>query len=776
MKKFTNVGPKIPGHEEMDTSPSQYGSNSTKNDLQETHILSGEFYEFIQKCTGTNQDTNSEKYSGKIEEMFGVSQIDQIFFQYQDGSGDDFSELFEYRAIVGIGAFGVVISALDKETGEEIAIKMLNLDHSSDLIAKLFRKEAETLRNLHKGNSPSSAGSPERKDFIMKRKSARVTAPPQNIIGFKFFKEYSNYLLLGMELCTGGNLQEWIKEQRAIKNKSQEKHDEECSVIIKNILHGISYIHDRFEILHRDLKPANVLFAKRNDLDSIKICDFGFANERGTGLFDQNNDNVGTLIYQAPEQMKSVTYGKKVDIWATGMIMYELLTKGGHPFLGIDFYNKLDMNVEEFRKHVISLYTSDTIDLDSSLFSPMAYKMLKNLLNVNPNLRYSSQRALKHPWITRDLQAKVPLNVFEEMQLNMKAYEKLKFATQMAFAMSMIEDKVLQEEQNEEFEAIIPKRCEKEYLKTVNKSKETVDVGKSRSGRKMKLIFKGNSSPISYLHTNKKEKHTNNTTIKNKGFRIKTNKGIKKKLFSANTSKDDLLHKDGMKKLKPLKPIRQRTKISELSHLEHQLNKNLGRRNSGAKFHDSQLIDHADIFKENDPLQSNQKHTSSVNHRSLMKKKKKTKIRRLSDIREITQEENNQAYPRVSSIENRMIFPISGQSKANSCLLSKVTRQSRRKSKMTSQRMAKDEVTHYGASTPFKSTSKASGMFKIANSGMTEKKSTKAINVTNITTVGSQITFKWTDAFPRRIDNYQSHISSILACHKKARSGRKFQY
>lgn len=192
-----------------------------------------------------------------------------------------------------------------------------------------------------------------------------------------------------------------------------------------------------------------MLFARRNDLESVKICDFGFANEHGTGLFEQNNDNVGTLIYQAPEQMKSVAYGKKVDIWASGMIMYELLTKGGHPFLGIDFYNKLDMKVEDFRNLVTNLYTSDTITIDSSLFSPMAYKMLKNLLNVNPNLRYSSQRALKHPWITRDLKARVPLNIFEEMQLNMRAYEKLKFATRVAFAMSLIGDKVLKKDLSE---------------------------------------------------------------------------------------------------------------------------------------------------------------------------------------------------------------------------------------------------------------------------------------------------------------------------------------
>ena len=74
-----------------------------------------------------------------------------------------------------------------------------------------------------------------------------------------------------MELCTGGTLQEWSQEQKNNKDKTKEQHDEDCSIIIKNILEGLHYLHDRFEIIHRDLKPQNILFARKNDLDSVKI-------------------------------------------------------------------------------------------------------------------------------------------------------------------------------------------------------------------------------------------------------------------------------------------------------------------------------------------------------------------------------------------------------------------------------------------------------------------------------------------------------------------------
>lgn len=161
---------------------------------------------------------------------------------------------------------------------------------------------------------------------------------------------------------------------------------------------------------------------------------------------DQNDDNVGTLIYQAPEQMSSLSYGKTIDIWATGMIMYELLTKGGHPFLGSDFYNKLDMKIEDFKIKMMNLSRNDKILEKNIHFSPLAFKMLENLLDVNPNMRYSAVRALKHPWITRDFEAKIPMNMHEEIELSMRAYDKLKFATRVAYAMTMISHKILKKE------------------------------------------------------------------------------------------------------------------------------------------------------------------------------------------------------------------------------------------------------------------------------------------------------------------------------------------
>jgi calcium/calmodulin-dependent protein kinase I len=281
--------------------------------------------------------------------MLGVSQITSIHFEENDGNEIPFSDLFEYRTPIGSGGFGYVIAVLDKASGEEVALKLLNKETSSQKVIELFKKEAEILEHF---DHP-------------------------NIVKFKFFKNFSNFLCLGMELCLGGNLTEWIKSQRSKKTVTQKEYEEKCALIIKNIFRGVSYIHDSHEMIHRDLKPGNILFGNKDDLTSVKICDFGLANKMGTGLFDQNYEKVGTLMYQAPEQMNEMpSYGKPVDVWAVGMIMYELLTKGGHPMLGIDIHQNVLMTVFEYKEHMIN--NPDQFNILNNI--KQASRLAKNLL------------------------------------------------------------------------------------------------------------------------------------------------------------------------------------------------------------------------------------------------------------------------------------------------------------------------------------------------------------------------------------------------------------
>lgn len=110
--------------------------------------------------------------------------------------------------------------------------------------------------------------------------------------------------------------------------KQPELTDEECAKVIKGILLGVKHIHSQ-DFVHRDLKPSNVVIDNLQDLETVKIVDFGLAIK--VSLKHGLEETCGTLVYQAPEQMFGETsYGKPIDLWAVGFIMYELIA-GQHP-------------------------------------------------------------------------------------------------------------------------------------------------------------------------------------------------------------------------------------------------------------------------------------------------------------------------------------------------------------------------------------------------------------------------------------------------------------
>jgi calcium/calmodulin-dependent protein kinase I len=81
--------------------------------------------------------------------------------------------------------------------------------------------------------------------------------------------------------------------------------------------------------MHRDLKPANIMLKDHSDLSSLKIVDFGLSMKYQTGDVSRH---CGTRVYMAPEVLLTKhEYTKSVDVWAVGIILYEVLTGGQHP-------------------------------------------------------------------------------------------------------------------------------------------------------------------------------------------------------------------------------------------------------------------------------------------------------------------------------------------------------------------------------------------------------------------------------------------------------------
>ncbi|XP_002128488.2 eukaryotic translation initiation factor 2-alpha kinase 3 [Ciona intestinalis] len=143
------------------------------------------------------------------------------------------------------------------------------------------------------------------------------------------------YLYIQMQLCKKESLREWLAA-------NVEKRDfHYCLNVFQQVVSAVAYVHDS-GLIHRDLKPSNVLFS----LDgTIKVGDFGLVTHAGEGdpffnvgelpeailgkADDKHTQRVGTRMYMAPEQMSSSTYSEKIDIFALGLIFFELIHSFG---------------------------------------------------------------------------------------------------------------------------------------------------------------------------------------------------------------------------------------------------------------------------------------------------------------------------------------------------------------------------------------------------------------------------------------------------------------
>ena len=151
------------------------------------------------------------------------------------------------------------------------------------------------------------------------------------------------------------------------------------------------------------------------------------------------DQQVGTLIFMGPELVLKKRYSRGVDVFATGIIMYMLLTGGDHPL-----YNSKDFQVEKYKKQLLELHQFSF----PSHLSPLAKNIFLRLTKFNITMRYTASEALRHPWITRLNKTLIPMTLQDKIE-NMEIERNFRSKIGMMIFMSNVSDAQSYFENNE---------------------------------------------------------------------------------------------------------------------------------------------------------------------------------------------------------------------------------------------------------------------------------------------------------------------------------------
>ncbi|KAL4624858.1 death-associated protein kinase 2-like [Arapaima gigas] len=269
---------------------------------------------------------------------------------------ENVEDLYEIGALLGSGNYGQVREMREKASGSRWAGKFLKLQKNESthmgLDIRSVKKEVEILQALQH----------------------------ENIMALKDAFESTVELVLIVELISGGELFDFVAEKENLL-------ESEATEFIKQILHGVGYMHSK-HITHLDLKPENIMLSDKNaPVPQIKIIDFGLAHRLTQG--EEYRSQRGTPQYIAPEVICYEPLSPATDMWSVGVITYILLS-GMSPFQG-DTNEETLKNIIEMNYEFEDRYFTET--------SAMAKEFIQDLLVKDQSLRMTAEEALLHPWI-----------------------------------------------------------------------------------------------------------------------------------------------------------------------------------------------------------------------------------------------------------------------------------------------------------------------------------------------------------------------------------------
>ncbi|GMI82464.1 calcium-dependent protein kinase 29 [Hibiscus trionum] len=264
----------------------------------------------------------------------------------------DITTLYDLDKELGRGQFGITYLCTEKATKRRYACKSISRRKLiTDKDVEDVRREISILQHL--------------------------TGQP-NIVEFKGAYEDRRNVHLVMELCSGGELFDRI----IAKGSYSERQASSICRQIVNVVHACHFMG----VMHRDLKPENFLMVSKDENSPIKATDFGLSVFIEEGRMYK--DLVGSAYYVAPEVLQR-KYGKEIDVWSAGVILYILLS-GVPPFWG------------ETEKEIFKAVSEGNLDLESQPWpsiSDAAKDLIRKMLARDPRKRITAAQALEHPWM-----------------------------------------------------------------------------------------------------------------------------------------------------------------------------------------------------------------------------------------------------------------------------------------------------------------------------------------------------------------------------------------
>ena len=270
------------------------------------------------------------------------------------------NDLYEVKSPLGKGKFGLVKLGIHKESGREVAVKIINKKLVGPVDVQQVKSEIDILK----------------------------IAKHPNIIKLYDVFENEKFIYIIMEYCAGGDLFSYI-EKRGFRLK-----EERASEIIHKLCTTVYFLH-QYGIVHRDLKPENILMTDDTDNADIRLVDFGLGKIIGPG--ETCTEPFGTFSYVAPEVLQEKPYNFKVDLFAIGIITY-LLVAGFLPF-----------DHETSEKEIARQTVYEPTPFPSSIWKSISIEakmFVDNLLDKDPVKRMNIQEVLQHKWLQKFNQEK----------------------------------------------------------------------------------------------------------------------------------------------------------------------------------------------------------------------------------------------------------------------------------------------------------------------------------------------------------------------------------